>query len=65
MNIIVNNIEHSVHSSTLQELIEELSIETKGVAIGINNRVITRSAWAQTPIEEGDKVVIVSAVFGG
>ncbi|MFI3262729.1 MAG: sulfur carrier protein ThiS [Rikenellaceae bacterium] len=65
INIILNNQQHTVAAQTLQQLIEELKIETKGVAIGINNKVIARKSWAETPIVENDKIVIVSAVFGG
>lgn len=64
-NIILNNKEQSVEAKSLQQLIDELKIETKGVAIGVNSRVVARSAWGETPICEGDKIVIVSAVFGG
>ncbi len=65
MNISLNNRVQSVNSQTLSQLIEELSIETKGIAIGVNNRVVPRTQWSETKLEEGDKVVIVSAVFGG
>ncbi len=65
MDITLNNKPHSVDSETLQQLIEELNIETKGVAIGVNSRVINRSVWGETTLRDGDKIVIVSAVFGG
>ncbi|MFI3268750.1 MAG: sulfur carrier protein ThiS [Rikenellaceae bacterium] len=65
INIILNNQQHTVRSQTLQQLIEEFKIETQGVAIGINNQVIARQLWNETQINDGDKIVIVSAVFGG
>ncbi|MFI3282099.1 MAG: sulfur carrier protein ThiS [Rikenellaceae bacterium] len=65
MNIILNNQSHEVNSSTIQDLILEMSLETKGVAIALNNKVIPKANWDATPINEGDKIVIVSAVFGG
>ncbi len=65
MNITLNNQIQDVTSQTLMQLIEELNIETKGVAVALNNRVVTRSLWGETLLSEGDKIVIVSAVFGG
>lgn len=65
MNITINNVAKSVVSSNLQELIGELAIETKGVAIALNNRVIPRVNWGDTKLSENDKIVVVSAVFGG
>lgn len=65
MNIVVNNQDYSVESRTLTELIAELSIETKGVAIALNNRVIPRVEWGGVELSQNDKIVIVSAVFGG
>ncbi len=65
MNIIVNNQSHNIKSQSLTEMIEELSIETKGVAIALNNKVIPRAQWSETSLSDADNVVIVSAVFGG
>ncbi len=65
MNIILNHKDQQIQSITIGALIEELSIDTKGVAIALNNKVIARNNWAETTLNEGDKVVIVSAVFGG
>lgn len=47
------------------ELVEELPIEAQGIAIAQNGQVIPRSDWEQSTLAEDDKVVIVSAVFGG
>ncbi len=65
IKIILNNQPHTVESLSLTELISELKIETKGVALAINNRVIPRANWNSTAIADGDSIVIVSAVFGG
>ncbi|MFI3320787.1 MAG: sulfur carrier protein ThiS [Rikenellaceae bacterium] len=65
MKIALNNKEREVHSHLLAEILTELQIETKGIAVGLNARVVARKDWESTPIAEGDKIVIVSAVFGG
>lgn len=52
-------------SINITELIEELSIDSRGVAIGVNNRVVPRAQWGSLLLGEGDSIVVVSAVFGG
>ncbi len=50
---------------TVQGLLERLSLARPGVAVAVNLRVIARSAWAETPLQEGDAVEIIQAVGGG
>ena len=52
-------------SSTLLRLAEELALPTSGVAMALNNRMIPRADWGDTPLEEGASVVIVQAACGG
>ncbi len=65
MKIVVNNQDKSVTAQTIEELIAELQIESRGVAIAINGAVVSRTQWSERSLSEGDKVVVVSAVFGG
>ena len=65
MEVIVNNQRHTTTAPNLLDLIQELQIESRGVAIAINNSVVSQSKWGETPMHEGDRVVVVSAVFGG
>ena len=57
MNIKINNKETEVKATSLQELATELSLPEKGVAVAVNNRMVTRTEWNQTAIKEGDNVV--------
>lgn len=65
MNITVNNKKQVVESENLTQLIDELAIETKGIAIALNNKVVPRSDWDSTTLSHDDQIIIVSAVFGG
>lgn len=65
MNIKINNKETEVKATSLQELATELSLPEKGVAVAVNNRMVTRTDWNQTVIKEGDNVVVIKAVCGG
>ncbi len=45
---------------------EERGIESpEGIAIAVNGRVVRRAAWAETAINEGDRIEIVRAMQGG
>ena len=64
MNIKINNKETEVKATSLQELATELSLPEKGVAVAVNNRMVTRTDWNQTAIKEGANVVVIKAVSG-
>ncbi len=65
MKIILNGVEQSVSSTNITALIDELSIDSRGIAIGLNNSVVPRNQWDTHSLCEGDSIVVVSAVFGG
>lgn len=37
----------------------------QGIAIALNGQVVRKTAWAQTPLAEGDRIEIVRAMQGG
>lgn len=65
MNILVNNEQVVTEVATLAALAQRLQLPEKGVAIAINNKVITRALWADTNLQENDSVTIIKAAFGG
>lgn len=65
MNILINNQETHTVSVNVQQLAVELSLPERGVALAINNRIVPRTSWEETPLSEGDNVTIIKAAFGG
>jgi sulfur carrier protein len=65
MDIKINNKATSTTATNLQVLSEEMNLPEKGVAIAINNKMIPRTEWVQTTIEEGADIVIIKAACGG
>ena len=65
MKIKINNKETEVNATTLSELAAELSLPEKGVAVAVNNRMVTRADWNKTEVKEGDNIVVIKAVCGG
>ena len=62
MNIKINNKETEVKATSLQELATEISLPEKGVAVAVNNRMVTRADWNHTAINDGDNIVVIKAV---
>lgn len=65
MKINVNNKTITTESANLYALAQELSLPEKGVAVAIENKMVPRTLWEQTPLEEGTSVVIIKAACGG
>lgn len=65
VHIKINQEEKVTEAETIQQLAQELALPERGVALAVNNRIITRSTWEETPLHEGDDVTIIKAAFGG
>ena len=52
-------------ATTLGQLLSRLKLEPIRVAVEINEDLIPRRSFAQTPIRDGDRVEIVTLVGGG
>lgn len=65
MQIIINNEKREVAASTLDALAKELALPERGVAVAVNNHVITRAAWGETTLNADDNVTVIKAAFGG
>lgn len=50
---------------SVAELITEYSDRTTGIAVAVNQNVLTKDEWARTALRTGDRVEIVSATQGG
>ena len=52
---------------TVDRLLQHLDRDPTqpGVAVAVGDRVVRRSAWAETPVREGDHVEIITAAQGG
>ena len=66
MNVVINNKQQIIRDNTnLQELIAHLNIQSKGIAIAINNDIVTKSNWIKTQLKEKDSITIITATQGG
>ena len=65
MEIAINGKKTETSARSIQELAEELSLPERGVAIAIAQRMIPRSEWATTTLQENNSIVIIKAACGG
>ncbi len=65
MNIYINQQATETQAQNLGQVAQQLQLPAQGVAVAINNRMVPRSEWAQTPVHENDQLVVIKAVCGG
>jgi sulfur carrier protein len=66
MEIYVNGKPRElVGTLTIAELVQELGIAGRRIAVEVNQRIIPRSSHASRRLEAGDRVEIVHAIGGG
>lgn len=52
-------------SCTVAQMLQLQGITPRLMAIAINQRVVPQSVWAETLLQEGDKITLISAAKGG
>lgn len=66
MQIFVNGEPKTVAEGiTAQQLVEQLELTGKRIAMERNQSIVPRSQYAQTELREGDRIEIIHAVGGG
>ncbi|KAB1145582.1 sulfur carrier protein ThiS [Streptomyces luteolifulvus] len=66
MNISVNGERREIAPGTaLDTLVRSLTAAPSGVAAALNETVVPRAQWSATPLAEGDRVEVLTAVQGG
>ena len=66
MNITVNNNSQSIKdASSIEAIVAQLEIDSKGIAIAVNQTVISKSEWDKTELKENDNITIIKATQGG
>jgi sulfur carrier protein len=66
MNIVLNGESHRLATScNLDQFITELELVGKRLAVELNEQIVPRSQFAETPLHDGDVIEIVHAIGGG
>jgi len=67
MNLFINNEKKEIsEAASISVLLAEIKLNSaKGIAVAINNEVISKSNWEKYQLKENDKVTIIRATQGG
>ncbi|GGS54661.1 thiamine biosynthesis protein ThiS [Planobispora rosea] len=66
MNVIINGAAHELPSgATVAQAVQKLTEAVSGVAVALNDEVVSRGAWSSTTLSEADRVEVLTAVQGG
>jgi sulfur carrier protein len=68
MKLKVNGVEREfAEPASLQDLLVTLGLpsDRSGTAVAMNDAVVPRTRWAETPVAEGDRIEIITAAQGG
>ncbi|WP_406291169.1 sulfur carrier protein ThiS [Embleya sp. NBC_00896] len=66
IEVSVNGARRSVApGTTVAELVGTLTTAAKGVAVAVDEAVVPRGAWADTVLDAGSRVEVLTAVQGG
>lgn len=66
MKIVLNGTEtDAAPDVTVATLLTEKGITAEKIAVAVGTQVIPRAQWQTTPLQENDKITIISAVRGG
>jgi len=65
MKIQLNGEKCDVSATNVAELVTELKLESRMLAVELNLEVVSKSAYQATALKEGDRVEIVHMIGGG
>jgi sulfur carrier protein len=65
MRVIVNGEAREIASARVDALLSELEYEGTHFAIALNFDVLPRSRWAETALNTGDEIEIITPRQGG
>jgi sulfur carrier protein len=67
MTIYVNNKEQDIPAGTnILRALDLLNISSaNGIAVAINNEVVSKAQWAEYKLNDNDKLLLIKAAAGG
>ena len=65
MKIKFNGEELETTSLNISDFLVEKNINVIGIAIALNNKVVSRKLWNEVALKEGDDLIVISAAYGG
>ncbi len=66
ITVTFNNKEISIKENcSVLEFIREQKIESTNIAVAVNNQILPSSQWSETILKDKDRIVAITASYGG
>ncbi len=67
VSLKVNGAQEQLQAATVAELLalKGVALDQKGIAVALNSAVVPRRVWAETALNTGDEIEIITARQGG
>jgi sulfur carrier protein len=66
MEIKVNEQIHTVpQNATLLEVLDKLNIQQQGIAVALNQNIVSKQNWQSTVLKTNDNILVITATQGG
>ena len=67
MKVYINKQEYEVaEGASLSDALKQLpNFPDKGIAVALNNQVVSLATWHETSLSENDKITVIKAFYGG
>ncbi|CAB4673571.1 unannotated protein [freshwater metagenome] len=66
ISITLNGTSREVPSNTtVESIVREITTATQGIAVAVDESVVRRTDWANTVLQSGARVDVLTAVQGG
>ncbi|MFT7682159.1 sulfur carrier protein ThiS [Moritella dasanensis] len=65
MKLIINDEINNLTVTTITSLLSVLEQPGKGIAVAVNQAIITRQKWDDFQLSENDQVTLFQAIAGG
>jgi len=66
INIIINGHKKKIkHNTTVKQLLDDLKVLDKTMAVAVNMKIIKKDEWDKFTLNENDKVEALNFVGGG
>ena len=66
MQILVNSQPVTLEAPlSLELLLQQLNQQPNGMALAVNQKIISRSEWADHTVADGDNITLIRATAGG
>lgn len=67
MRLFINSEIENINEPTISvaDLLRIKNISSAGTAVAVNGALVTRGKWETVTLNDGDKINIISAAYGG